>query len=72
VEEYALCRPERELEKQLPSILNLRDICSILAVSPDTILQGIRDKKLEGLQSRRRVEYPKSDLHRLHGKKSTL
>lgn len=42
----AFAELKEELEKQLPSILNLTDICSILAVSPDTIYREIKDKKL--------------------------
>lgn len=40
-----------ELEKTLPSILNITDICSVLMVSPDTIYREIADGKLDAYKA---------------------
>ncbi len=63
---------KEELEKQLPSILNLQDICSILAVSPDTIYREIRDKKLEAYKADGEWNILKSDFIDYMEKNSTL
>lgn len=61
-----------DLEKQLPSILNLQDICSILAVSPDTIYREIRDKNLDAFKADGEWNVLKNDFLNYMEKNSTL
>lgn len=61
-----------ELEKQLPSILNLQDICSILAVSPDTIYREIHDKNLDAFKADGEWNVLKNDFLNYMEKNSTL
>jgi len=61
-----------ELEKQLPSILNISDICSILTVSPDTIYREIKDKKLVAFKADGGWNVLKKDLLDYMEKISTI
>ena len=61
-----------ELEKQLPSILNLQDICSILAVSPDTIYREIRDRKLDAFKADGEWNILKNDFLEYMEKNATI
>lgn len=63
---------KEELEKQLPSILNLQDICSILSVSPDTIYREIRDKKLDAFKADGEWNILKNDFLDYMEKNSTI
>jgi len=63
---------KEELEKQLPSILNLQDICSILSVSPDTIYREIRDKKLNAFKADGEWNILKNDFIDYMEKNSTI
>lgn len=60
------------LEKQLPSILNLSDICSILMVSPDTIYREIKDHRLIAYKADGEWNVLKSDLLDYMEKISTI
>ncbi len=61
-----------ELEKTLPSILNIMDICSILTVSPDTIYREIQDGKLLAYKADGEWNVLRSDLLEYMEKRSTI
>jgi predicted site-specific integrase-resolvase len=61
-----------ELEKTLPSILNIMDICSILTVSPDTIYREIQDGKLIAFKAEGEWNVLKGDLLEYMERRSTI